>query len=126
MGATPLGADAGPASESENPLAAAPPTDIELAAAADVVHAGSLGQPALAAAPTFGGAQLGTQYTIVAKTTVRMGMAMGSTAVRELQPRTEIVVLEQGLADGHQRGRIGDNQWISLRTVRWSASGRQR
>ena len=80
----------------------------------------------MAAAPTFGGAQLGTQYTIVAKTTVRMGMAMGSTAVRELQPRTEIVVMEQGLADGHQRGRIGDNQWISLRTVRSSASGRQR
>ena len=33
MDATPLGADAGPASESENPLAAAPPADIELAAA---------------------------------------------------------------------------------------------
>ena len=73
-----------------------------------------------------GGTADDTEYTIVAKTTVRMGMAMGSTAVRDLQPRAEIVVLEQGLADGHQRGRIGDNQWISLRTVRSSASDRQR
>ena len=121
--ATPAGVAA--ASVSAVAVSAVMPADVEMVQPA-VVHAGSLGQPALAAAPTPGGAQLGTQYTIVAKATVRMGMATGSTAVRELQPRTEIVVLEQGLADGHQRGRIGDNQWISLRTVRSSASGRQR
>ena len=42
MDATPLGADAGPATESENPLAAAPPPDIELAAAADEAGAFAL------------------------------------------------------------------------------------
>ena len=93
MDATPLGADAGPATESENPLAAAPLAGIELAAAGT-----------------------SREYLCVAVASVRSGRSVNDDMLRKIAPGSTVTVLEEAHCDGHHRGRIGEGEWLSIRT----------
>ena len=42
---------------------------------------------------------------------------MQSKRIREIKTGTTIVVLEEAHMDGHHRGKIGTDEWMSLRTA---------
>ena len=71
------------------------------------------GCPSLPATQT----STGTSYTTVAKATVRTGPSLASPVVRQLGPKHGVVVFEEQICDGHHRGRIGHDQWLSIKTA---------
>ena len=92
-----------------------------------------LGLPPVAVAPIpAGGASgLGTTrvpygyttvasvpYTTVAVATVRGGPSISYQMIRELPAKTEVMVYETAICDGHQRARVGPHEWISLTTAK--------
>jgi hypothetical protein len=57
---------------------------------------------------------------VVNKTVVRSESSVKSKVVTELEPGATIVVLEETQRDGHHRARIGNKEWVSLRTAKGS------
>ena len=55
-------------------------------------------------------------HKLVKKATVRKGASVQSGEVRQIDPDTVVLVLEEAENDGHQRARIGVNEWLSLVT----------
>ena len=50
--------------------------------------------------------------------TVRTALSTDAAKVRSIDPGDTIVVMETGVYNGHQRGRIGDSEWVSLVTAK--------
>lgn len=63
-------------------------------------------------------ATTGTLYTTVAQAAVRTGPSLSNSVVRKLGPKCQVMVFEECFCDGHSRGRIGPDQWISIRTAK--------
>ena len=59
-----------------------------------------------------------TLYTAVDTMTVRTALSTDAAKVRSIDPGDTIVVMETGVYNGHQRGRIGESEWVSLVTVK--------
>ena len=57
-------------------------------------------------------------FTVVADVTVRVGMSTDSAVVRQIKPGGAVQVVELGAHGGHQRARIGANEWVSIVTER--------
>ena len=57
---------------------------------------------------------------VVAKCTVRDALSTKSNVVRELQIGDTVQVLERDMFEGHQRVRIGKNEWASQVTAKGS------
>lgn len=57
----------------------------------------------------------------MAKATIRQGLSVKSAVVqsacRYKTVGDQVMALEEADSDGHRRARIGDKEWISLRTV---------
>lgn len=79
--------------------------------AAPLPVGGSTGQ-LITLAPT------GVLYTTVTKAVVRTGPSLSSPVVRELPPKYEVTIFEERSCDGHNRGRIGPGQWMSIQTAK--------
>jgi hypothetical protein len=58
------------------------------------------------------------QMIVMDFATVRQGANLDSVKVGEIQPRLTIAVFEECGMDGHQRCRIGPDEWISAVTAR--------
>ena len=57
-------------------------------------------------------------WQVVHETNVRCSESTNSKAEKEvLRPPQQIILLEEKSSDGHRRGRIGLNQWVSLVTA---------
>lgn len=98
------------------PIAAlhVPPNDhlgLPPTGAAPLPAGGSTGQ-LITLAPT------GVVYTTVAKAVVRTGPSLCSPVVGELPPKYEVMIFEQRSCDGHNRGRVGPEQWVSIQTAK--------
>ena len=50
--------------------------------------------------------------------TVRTALSTDAAKVRSIDPGDTIVVMETGVHNGHQRGRIGESEWVSLVTAK--------
>jgi|EP01043_Picozoa_sp_COSAG02_P023129 hypothetical protein len=48
---------------------------------------------------------------------VRVGPDPNSRELYQLKKKKKVKVLEQAICDGHQRGKIGPAEWISLTTA---------
>ena len=60
------------------------------------------------------------QYKVVASAIVRKGMSTKAKHTRTIPPGQIITVLETGQSEGHQRARISDSEWVSIRTAQGS------
>ena len=56
------------------------------------------------------------EYLCVAVANVRSGRSVNDAKVREIVPGSTVTVLEEAHCDGHHRGRIGEGEWLSIRT----------